>query len=342
MISLTETLGLPSLGLLLLYCACACQASPTQPECPEEVPATADIAQVHASDSAEPDVRAGEQADEAGMALASSTDTVADSETSASAAQDQAMIRVPSRRFVMGSSAQQVSDAIALCQQHAAGGADCSSKTFANEQPEHSVELDAFYIDKFEVTTADYAHCVASGACDIIKLDGCTFLAELQPAADPNTASRHPVVCVSHDQASRYCEWREARLPTEAEWELAATGGDGRAFPWGPDWNAEACQIGTGVRAALREAGSSTAGASPLGLHDTCGNAAEWVADVFGSKTYGQRSARNPRGPKHGSFRIARGGSWRSEPAFARAQVRSLVKNGTADATIGFRCAKDT
>jgi formylglycine-generating enzyme required for sulfatase activity len=191
------------------------------------------------------------------------------------------MVYVPAGEFIMGS-------------------ADSDSLALDDEKPQHTVYLDAFWIDKTEVTNAQYRKCVEAGKC---KASRCADNARLNGDAQP-------VVCVSWDDAATYAQWVGGRLPTEAEWEKAARGTDRRIFPWGdaPDPNrANYYDTGIGTTSAV---GSYPAGASPYGALDMTGNVCEWVADWYDSGYYARSPERNPTGPDSGKYRVLRGGSW--------------------------------
>jgi serine/threonine-protein kinase len=222
-----------------------------------------------------------------------------------------------------------------------AGEFEMGSDEDPKEQPVHPVALDAFWIDQTEVTNAQFAGCVEAGACD--------------PPANSSSDTRdsyygdgaydgYPVIWVNWDQAVAYCEWAGARLLTEAEWEYAARGPEGRKYPWGdsePDCD-EASYVGC-VRDTVA-VGSYPGGASWCGALDMAGNVWEWVADWGGP--YGSEKEVNPTGPATGtggasqprsSFRVYRGGSWRF-PTYVRSAYRNA--GGGANGTLGFRCAR--
>jgi formylglycine-generating enzyme required for sulfatase activity len=230
------------------------------------------------------------------------------------------MVYVPAGEFTMGSDE---------------GGSD--------EQPVHTVYQDAFWIDKYEVTNAQYRACVEAGACD--EPSDIAYYAA-------NYYAQHPVVYVRWPQAEAYCQWAGKRLPTEAEWEKAARGTDGRTYPWGNTfdgsklnfcdkncsffWNDASVDDGYAFTAPV---GSYPAGVSPYGALDMAGNVWEWVADWYDPGYYSQSSGRNPHGPGSGVERVLRGGSWSSTAPYVRGATRHWAYSVHPD-FVGFRCAR--
>ncbi|MBT4500059.1 MAG: SUMF1/EgtB/PvdO family nonheme iron enzyme, partial [Gemmatimonadetes bacterium] len=217
-----------------------------------------------------------------------------------------------------------------------AGPFNMGSELGANdERPVHRAELSSFWIDKFEITLEAYNACIESGACDPAGLmAGCN--------GGRNDRLDHPINCVTWEQAQKYCNSVQKRLPTEAEWEKAARGTDGRRFVWGdgfpgPDRMNYSNNIGT-----TTAVGTYPSGLSFYGLHNMGGNVHEWTADFYASDYYAQSPERDPTGPAAGSLRVVRGASWRvGVPMEAlTATVRQAFQPATTDNSLGFRCAR--
>jgi len=231
------------------------------------------------------------------------------------------------------------------------GSPDADPKAGDDEKPLHTVYLDAFWIDRTEVTNARYVQFLNAlgehaGACEgrdcaetqvedkyshIVRQGG-------RYVVEPGFED-HPATQVSWHGAQAYCAWAGARLPTEAEWEKAARGVDGRSYPWGnqlPD--CDQAQFGDcgGMTVPV---GSLPAGASPYGVLDMAGNVWEWVADWYDPAYYGSSPAQNPPGPDSGVRKVFRGGSWGYPPTFIRAGDRARNRPTYAGFNVGFRCA---
>jgi formylglycine-generating enzyme required for sulfatase activity len=235
---------------------------------------------------------------------------------------------VPAGSFTMGSS---IDRALVECKGF---GIDCKREWFINEEPIHEVYLDAYYIDKYEVTNKFYRACVDGGVC-IPPILSRSFTRENY--YDNSEFDDYPVVYVNWNMAETYCEWRGARLPTEAQWEKAARGTDQRIFPWGDDLGDQYANFNQKIHDTTM-VGYYEKGKSPFGVYDLAGNTVEWVYDWY-SETYYQNSlSSNPVGPDQGDGRVVRGGSW-----FDKDQIRSAWREGwqpveNADG-LGFRCA---
>jgi formylglycine-generating enzyme required for sulfatase activity len=238
------------------------------------------------------------------------------------------MVFIPAGEFTMGSDL---------------GGDD--------EKPERKIFLDAFCIDQYEVTNGQYKECADAGACN--------------PPAQSSSSTRlsyydnpkydnYPVIWVTWDDAQAYCRWRGKRLPTEAEWEKAARGTDGRLWPWGNsepdgiklnlcdvncvyDWKESHIDDGYQDTAPV---GSFEAGKSPYGVYNMVGNVREWVADWYLPDYYSNAPDRNPPGPDSGEGRVLRGGSWRSNILVSRSIYRLWYSPDVKDEYIGFRCVR--
>jgi formylglycine-generating enzyme required for sulfatase activity len=185
--------------------------------------------------------------------------------------------------------------------------------------------LEAFCIDRTEVTVRDYDRCVQTGVCS-----------DSRRAAGPNDCNpsgaghkRHPINCVSWTQARQFCGWRKSRLPTDAEWEYAARGSDRRPYPWGSSPpSGRACFSQT----STCEVGSFQDGASPFGALDLAGNVSEWTESAFlGSPT-------EAAGPSEKTYRG--GNSWHTSATELQAFRRFHAKAEFAGRHIGFRCAR--
>ena len=224
------------------------------------------------------------------------------------------------------------------------GARDDDLNAQEDERPAHAVSLDAFYIDKFEVTTKKYR--------DFLNDTGRKHPGPWS-ATIPLSQGQKPVVGVSWHDAKAYCEHYEKRLPTEAEWEKAARGTDERLYPWGNetptsqhanfnkshfDNNGALTFDNYGV---LTKGGKLEAGVSPYGAYDMAGNVMEWVSDWYARDYYQNGPKRNPQGPQEGNSKVIRGGSWVSDAWFLRSSVRGLRKPSLGDYFIGFRCAQD-
>ena len=220
-----------------------------------------------------------------------------------------------------------------------------------NERPVHIVGLDAWWIDRTEVTNVQYRRCVKAGECDSPRENGSQTRDSYY---DDSTYDDYPVIYVSWDQATDYCSWVGARLPTEAEWEYAARGPQGQVFPWGDEFDGNLlnscdanCELGwadVSIDDGYEDTapvGSYEGGASWCGALDMAGNVWEWVDDWYAADYYEGSPARNPTGPSTGEHRMLRGGSWYNYVDFVRSAYRTWHDPVVADTSIGFRCAKD-
>ncbi len=194
-----------------------------------------------------------------------------------------------------------------------------------------------YWVDLMEATQADYAPCVAAGACTL-NLDRTPF--------DPEQEPHHPIVWLDWDDADDYCRFRGARLPTEAEWEKAARGGDARAWPWGqeiPPEGSQECAPASylGCGDDLMPVGTYPDGASPYGVLDLAGNAMEWTADWFAADFYATGPSTDPTGPAEGTEKVRRGGSFKNGIYTLTTFHRHVHAPEHADGESGVRCVMD-
>jgi formylglycine-generating enzyme required for sulfatase activity len=209
-----------------------------------------------------------------------------------------------------------------------------------NEKPQHTGYLDGFWIDRMEVTNAQFRACVHAGAC---TAPGQSSSATRSSYYDNSGFDQYPVIYVDWNQADAYCRWAGARLPTEAEWEKAARGTEGLSHPWGNQ--AADCRRAnfrssdSGCVGDTSQVGSYPSGASPYGVLDMSGNVWEWVNDWYQDGYYSRSPERNPRGPDAGQYRVLRGGSWDYDEHDARAPSREYATPQDRLMGLGFRCA---
>jgi formylglycine-generating enzyme required for sulfatase activity len=249
------------------------------------------------------------------------------------------MVYVPAGEFTRGSSDADIDAILAEC-------SDCERDWFTDEQPQHTASLDAFWIDRTEVTNEQYRGCVEAGTCRAPTT--CDWG---ESTYSDTSKADHPVVCVSWEDGEAYCEWAGKRLPTEAEWEKAARGTDRRKYPWGDAFHGSRlnfcdanCEFEHKDSSAddryqrTAPVGSYPEGASPYGALDMAGNVWEWCQDWYDAEYYARSPQRNPRGPDSGEYRVGRGGSWALIEWDVRAAYRFSIVLGYRYDSVGFRC----
>lgn len=210
------------------------------------------------------------------------------------------------------------------------------TQALEDERPVHRVVLDDFSMDLYEATTAQYgAFLAATGRA-------APWLWETVRVAQHGD---RPIVGVDWHDADAYCRWKGKRLPTEAEWEKAARGADGRLYPWGNQVpTKDVANFALGARFSysqvLMPVQSYESGKSPYGLYHMAGNVWEWVSDWYGVNYYEDGSHDNPTGPEQGQFKVLRGGSWSDLPKYLLTYGRFKLPPETRNSYTGFRCAK--
>jgi len=254
---------------------------------------------------------------------------------------DRALMRlVPEGEFLMGSSLSQIDDAVRTCQANPDGDS-CSKSDFNSESPQRTVFISSFYMDEKEVTNALYRDCVNSGQCDALE-SGTGRYRRSEYYADPQY-SDYPVVWASWNDARDYCSWAGKRLPTEAEWEKAARGENGRIFPWGDLFDVSRANTQDRGTERITATGNYLSGATPYGVLDMAGNVWEYVADWFDPDYYREAPARDPQGPgsSPNGHRVLRSGSYANYQHYARVANRGSVTPGSSTQFRGIRCALD-
>lgn len=197
-------------------------------------------------------------------------------------------------------------------------------------RPQRQIYLDAFAIDRTEVTNAAYGQYLAT--------------TEYQPDRgwdlDVETErGQEPVTGLLWHEADAYCRWMGKRLPTEAEWEKAARGTDARIYPWGDTWDSSKANTADRAQGNVLLVGSFPAGASPYGVLDMCGNAAEWVNDYFTFDYYTYGPDHNHQGPQQVLDHSLRGGSFADPAEFTTTFFRNSSHSVLPNVRVGFRCA---
>ena len=226
-------------------------------------------------------------------------------------------VTIPAGEFLMGSSDKDIEYAKTLC-----SGCD-----FSKEQPQHWIDLPEFQIGKYEVTNRQYAQCVKAGICGGKSDTG-------------EGKDLHPVVNVTWHDAVTYCEWVGGRLPSEAEWEKAARGTDGRPYPWGEGIECERANYTSGYYCVgdTKPVDSYESGKSPYGLYNMGGNVMEWVSSLYIPYPYDAGDGREDMSST--DTRVLRGGAWNYVSYIVRSSSRDWSNPSFTNGSFGFRCAR--
>lgn len=279
------------------------------------------------------------------------------------------MVLIPSGRFMMGSTREEVDRMIRDCVEQEGRDRQTCESWYNREFPQHQVEMQALYLDRYEVTNRLFQQFIQqTGHQTTAEREGGAYGLSgflkgahwRKPEADASVfdsgRTEHPVVAVSWVDAQAYCRWAGKRLPTEAEFEYAARAGTTTAYWWGQGHPGsrlveniadEAAKhllrlVMTGYNdGAVRTAAVGSYEANPWGLHDISGNVAEWTADWSGDDYYGISPQRSPTGPSSGQYRAFRGGSWTYDPKSDRSAHRGAGEPSFRSVFLGFRCAQD-
>lgn len=247
------------------------------------------------------------------------------------------VLLVPAGEFLMGSTEADVEAAVASCRGNADGD-PCNVGEFSSEMPQRAVYLDAFYVDETEVSNDAYRACVNDGGCDPPDAGRGTYSRDSY--YNNRSYGNYPVVYVSWYDARAYCAWAGKRLPTEAEWEKAARGENGRIFPWGNTFQSERANTQDRGREAITPVGQYSNGASPYGALNMAGNVWEYVDDWFDPDYYQVAPDANPPGPDNspGGDKVLRSGSYANFRYYARVANRGAVPPNSSTAFRGIRC----
>jgi formylglycine-generating enzyme required for sulfatase activity len=240
------------------------------------------------------------------------------------------LVYVPAGKFTMGSIAEA---SMVICENF---NLNCSPDWFTNQEPPHIVYLDAFWIDKTEVTNGMYAACVQAGKCNASTS---TKSYTHDDYYGNSQFDNFPVLFVTWENAKDYCVWADRRLPTEAEWEKAARGDDARLFPWGNDLPSDDLLNFRHARLDTIAVGNIPKDVSPYGALDMAGNVWEWVADWYGETYYASSPMSNPLGPDAGTKKVVRGGAFGSGTYNVTSTFRFISSPQETYAWFGFRCA---
>jgi serine/threonine-protein kinase len=278
--------------------------------------------------------------------------------------EDGQMVFVRGGNFIQGSTKEQIEEFGRNCSRpYPEGAPSCGPNWFLDEVPQHSTYLSAFWIDLNLVTNSQFqqftestgyvtdaekvgsSNVYDSGTRNIVKVLNADWRHPQGQGTDIADKGNYPVTQVSADDAAAYCTWAGKRLPTEAEWEKAARGTDGRIFPWGSIWNpnenpAKLNFPGAVQPLGLKPVGAYPDGKSPYGAMDMLGELFQWTSDYYDEHYYEKAPSVNPNGPDIGSQKVKRGGSWASNPSLFHIAWRQSRPAKQSDDSTGFRCAR--
>lgn len=284
------------------------------------------------------------------------------------------MVLVPAGNFQMGSTKDEVDRAIQTCLKEYKKDPQICEGWYKSEFPRHRVDLDEFYLDKYEVTNSlfqqfeqqtSYRTTAEQEGRAVAFVEGKSWeevkganwrKPEAGATVFDSNRAEHPVVSVSWEDAQTYCRWAGKRLPTEAEFEYAMRAGTTTRYWWG-DGNPGGRRVENIADesakhllknimkgyddGSVRTAAVGRYEANPWGLHDMSGNVSEWAADWYDGNYYAKSPERNPPGPSGGEYRVRRGGSWNHVPGTVRSANRNWYTPSGRSDNIGFRCAQD-
>ena len=296
--------------------------------------------------------------------ILTSTNAPEPGETMVSGIDKMVLVYVPAGKFEMGTSKEDIETMLA---EHP----EWKGERFTDEQPQHRVYLDGFWIDQTEVTNAMFMTFIKDTgyqtdaekagwswifepeSASWKEMDGADWRHPLGPGSSLDGLMNHPVTHISWYDAANYCKWAGRRLPTEAEWEKSARGTDGRTYPWGNqspngrllnfadinlkvDWADINADDGYSFTAPV---GNYRDGSSPYGVLDMSGNVWEWVADWYDKDYYINSPSSNPQGGQPGDYRVLKGGSWYGDIRYIRSAYRLGRSPERSSIDFGFRCA---
>jgi formylglycine-generating enzyme required for sulfatase activity len=218
------------------------------------------------------------------------------------------------------------------------GAGDSDKVAYDSEKPQNSIDLNAFWIDRTEITNAMYARCVNASVCRPPQ----SYESSISNRYYGNPQfDNYPVINITWQDAKNYCQWAGRRLPTEAEWEKAARGTDARVYPWGNEFGKGLTNFDGSGYSGPTPVGSFPKGASYYGLLDMAGNVWEWVQDWYLDSYYKESPSSNPTGPSSGHRKVVRGGGWDSKVFYLRVTYRFGWNIDFYSDKIGFRCASN-